>query len=97
MLRHCVMFRWNDEVTAEARAQVKAGLDEMAALDGVVSYRHGPDAGVSDGNWDYVVVGDFVDVDAYQAYAVDEGHVALITEWIKPNISARAAVQYSLD
>ena len=97
MLRHCVMFRWNEGVTAEVTDRVKSGLDALAALDGVAAYRHGPDAGLSDGNWDYVVVGDFIDEAAYRAYGADADHVALINEWIKPNISARAAVQYTLD
>lgn len=94
MFRHCVMFTWNDTVTADVKDAVSAGLDKLASLDGVLSYQHGPDAGVSDGNWDYVVVGDFATVEDYQAYAVDSGHVELIATLIKPNISGRAAVQY---
>lgn len=95
MFRHCVMFRWSDEATDEAKAAVAAGLDELAKMDCITTYKHGPDAGVSDGNWDYVAVGDFADVEAYRVYATDTDHVALITDVIKPNISARAAVQYS--
>ena len=52
MFRHCVMFTFNEDATAEAKAAISAGLDEMAKLEVVVDYRHGPDAGVSDGNWD---------------------------------------------
>jgi len=96
MIRHCVMFNWNDDVSAEAKAAVSAGLDEMAKLDGVAAYSHGPDAGISDGNWDYVVVADFADPDTYSAYATNVDHVALIQTHIKPNISARAAVQFDI-
>lgn len=94
MFRHCVMFKWVDDVSADAKAAVSAGLDELAELACVQSYHHGPDAGVSDGNWDYVAVGDFVSVDEYKIYATDEGHLTLIADLIKPNISARAAIQY---
>lgn len=94
MFRHCVMFKWTDQATDGAKAAVSAGLDQMINLDVVAGYHHGPDAGVSDGNWDYVAVGDFASVENYQAYAVEANHVALIAEHIKPNISARAAVQY---
>jgi hypothetical protein len=96
MLRHCVFFKWADGATDEAKSTISAGLDEMAALDMMEAYSHGPDAGLSDGNWDYVVVGDFADVDAYRAYSADASHQALIVEHIRPNITDRAAVQYEI-
>ena len=65
----------------------------MAAI---ATYTHGPDAGVSEGNWDYVVVGDFASVDDYRTYAADPGHLEMIAELIRPAISARAAVQFEL-
>lgn len=96
MFRHCVMFTWNDAATSEAKAAVAAGLDEMAKLDFVSSFVHGPDAGVSDGNWDYVVVADFAGADEYRTYANDADHLQLIADVIKPAISGRAAVQYEI-
>ena len=96
MLRHCVMFTWSDDVTDEAKAEVSAGLDGLASLPGVVAYRHGPDVGISDGNWDYVVVGDFETTEAYRNYAADQGHLDLIAEKIRPFITGRAAVQYEI-
>jgi len=88
------MFTWNDAATDEAKAAIRAGLDGLAKLDAVAAYHHGPDAGISDGNWDYVAVGDFASVGDYQIYATDAGHLTLINDLIKPNISGRAAVQY---
>ncbi len=96
MIRHCVLFKWAEGATGEAKATIAAGLDALAGLDMVSSYDHGPDAGLSDGNWDYVIVADFADVDRYRAYAADEAHVAFIVDHLRPNISARAAVQYEL-
>lgn len=97
MLRHCVMFKWADGVGDETKATVAAGLDRLAGLECVAGYRHGPDAGLNEGNWDYVVVGDFETVEDYRSYATEAGHVALIADHIGPNISDRAAVQYHLD
>lgn len=94
MLRHCVLFTFNDQATDDAKAAISAGLDELAMLDCVAAFTHGPDAGVSEGNWDYSVAADFADREAYGVYAADTDHVALIEQWIKPNISARAAVQF---
>lgn len=96
MIRHCVMFKWADGATDEAKAAVSAGLDELAKLEVIAAYHHGPDAQISDGNWDYVAVGDFASVADYQAYAVAADHVELIANVIRPNISARAAVQYNI-
>ena len=88
------MFKWTDEATSEGKAAISAGLDALGELDVVRSYIHGPDAGVGDGNWDYAVVGDFADLDDYRTYAADAGHQELIAELIRPNIGARAAIQY---
>lgn len=94
MIRHCVMFRWADGVTDDAIQAIRAGLDRLAALDCVAGYVHGPDAGLVEGNFDYAVVGDFDSIEDYHEYAAEAGHRMLIEEWIKPNIAARAAVQF---
>lgn len=96
MIRHCVMFTWSDEASDSVKTAVSDGLDRLAELPGVVKYVHGPDAGLADGNWDYVVTGDFVDEDAYLAYSVEQSHVELIASLIRPNITGRAAVQFVL-
>lgn len=91
------MFRWAEGTTDETKAAVASGLDEMIKLDCVSAYKHGADAGISDGNFDYVAVGDFESIAAYRAYATDPGHLDLIASVIKPAISSRAAVQYHYD
>ncbi len=88
------MFRWADGVTDDVKKVIGSGLDRLAELDCVSGYTHGPDAGVSEGNFDYVVVADFASVDDYREYATEPGHQALIDELIRPNIAARAAVQF---
>ncbi len=93
--RHVVMFQWADHVDDEHIAKVNAGL---SALPGVIeqirSYVHGTDAGVSDGNFDYVVVADFDNVDDYRTYSDHPQHVSVVSELIKGHITSRAAVQY---
>lgn len=96
MFRHCVMFTWNDTATDEAKAAVASGLDEMAKLDFVGSFVHGPDVGIDERSWDYVVVADFASADDYQTYANDADHQKLIADVIKPAVSGRAAVQYEI-
>jgi len=74
-----------------------------AALDGLVeaipeigTYRHGPDAGVNEGNFDYVVVGDFASKDDYVVYRDHPEHQAMIKALIVGNVADRAAVQYEV-
>jgi hypothetical protein len=97
MLRHVVMFRWNDSVDEGHVAAVAAGLDELRArIPEIVSYHHGPDVGINDGNYDYVVVGDFVDQDDYLAYRDHPLHSAFIASLITGRVAERGAVQYRL-
>ena len=98
MLRHVVMFRWTADATDEAKAAVARGLDGLpGAIPEIAAYRHGPDAGLADGNWDHVVVGDFADEAAYLEYRDHPVHQALIADHIRPIVAERAAVQYVID
>jgi hypothetical protein len=98
MLRHIVLFRWNEQATQERRQEV---LDGLAALPDQVphirAFRFGADAGLSQGNFDLGVVADFDDADGYDAYAKHPAHVMLVTEVIRPVIAERAAVQHTWD
>ncbi len=98
MMRHVVMFKWADGVDADHVAAVAAGLDNLAAtIDQIKRYRHGPDIGLSDQNFDYVVVGDFDSADDYVAYRDHPVHQAFIAELIAGRVTERAAVQYDID
>ncbi len=95
MFRHVVMFRWNPDASAEAKALVASGLAELPdAIETIRAYRFGPDAGLAEGNWDFVVVADFDDRDGYVVYRDHMIHQALITERIRPVVAERAALQY---
>lgn len=97
-IRHVVMFRWAAHVDAEHIGRVRDGLSALPAAIGVIrSYVHGPDAGVSDGNYDYAVVADFDSVDDWRTYRDHPQHVQLIDELIKGHVTDRAAVQFETD
>ena len=97
MIRHTVMFTWKPEATEEQRKRV---AEELSRLPGVIpsirAYSMGTDIGVNQGNFDFVVVGDFDDVDGYIAYRDDPTHQAIIKEHIQDLVAHRAAVQYEL-
>ncbi len=98
MFRHVVMFKWADDVDDDHVAAVGAGLDNLAVtIEQIKQYRHGSDAGLSDQNFDYVVVGDFDTADDYAVYRDHSVHQQFITELIAGRITERAAVQYEID
>ena len=97
MFRHVVMFRWNEDVTIDEVSATGRALDALPGLvPAIRDYRHGGDAGVNSGNFDYVVVADFDDVDGYLAYRDHPDHQALIAEHIAGRVADRAAVQYEV-
>ena len=94
-LRHVVMFTWVDGLGPDFVDRVREGLDSMpAAIDAIRSYAHGTDIGVSEGNYDYVVVADFDNVEGFRTYREHPHHVLFVEEVIKGNVAQRAAVQY---
>jgi len=93
--RHVVMFKWNDDVDTDHIERVRDRLSGLpTAIDVIRSYVHGSDVGVSDGNYDYVVVADFDNVNDYRTYRDHPDHVLMIEELVKGRVADRAAVQY---
>eukprot|EP00039_Didymoeca_costata_P012527 m.180755 g.180755 ORF g.180755 m.180755 type:complete len:103 (-) comp15502_c0_seq4:2150-2458(-) len=96
--RHVVMFKWDTEkASAEHRAGVGAELDKMAkSIDTIVSFKHGKDAGLSESNFDYVLVVDFANEEGYVTYRDSPAHQEFLTKNIKGFIQNRSAVQHKL-
>ena len=98
MIRHVVMFRFHDHVTADDVAEFGAGLSAMVPnVPGIVAYQHGPDVGVNAGNHDYVVTADFATIDDYTIYRDHPAHRAVIERFTGPLVAGRAAVQFDLE
>ena len=92
MFTHIVTFKWR-ESGADAAA-IAAALNDLALrLDGVSSYRCGPDAGFSPGAYDFAVMGTFTDRDAFVAYRDHPDHQRILAELIRPNVESRTVVQ----
>jgi Stress responsive A/B Barrel Domain len=96
-LRHVVMFRFGAGTSEEQVRALADGLDRMpGAVGTMVDYRHGRDAGVTEGAYDYVVVGDFATVDDYLTYRNHPDHQALIRDLVRPILAERASIQFEL-
>jgi len=97
MIRHTVMFRWAPTWTEDQRAAVEAALGELPAVVPTIrSYHFGSDIGVNEGNFDFVVVADFDDVEGFLTYRDHPQHQRVIAELIAPHIETRHAVQFEL-
>jgi len=98
MLRHVVMFQWKEGASEAEKAAVSAGLGELpGAIPQIRRYEFGGDAGLTEGNQDFVVVADFDSEADYDAYRIHPEHVRVIQEAIRPAISSRVGIQYRLD
>jgi Stress responsive A/B Barrel Domain len=97
MIRHVVLFTWDEEMTDEMERQFAAELTALAPkLAGLRSYHAGPDAGVIEGNFDFAVVADFDDAESYLAYRGNAEHQDIIKRLSAPHSKNRASVQYEI-
>jgi hypothetical protein len=95
VFRHVVMFRLADDMTDDQKEALRAGLGRLPELiPEIRAYRFGADAGINEGNFDFVVTADFDDADAYLAYRDNPVHKQVVAERIAPFVTKRAAVQF---
>ena len=82
----------DDDLTA-----IIEGLEALPGLvPEILSYSIGRDLGIQDGSYDLVIVADFEDRAAFDAYNANADHLEVISAKIKPHLGARSAVQYAL-
>lgn len=98
MFRHVVLFRWKADTSEAQKHAVSAALATLPAqIDSLRAYRFGPDAGLADGNWDFVVTADFDDQAGYLAYRDHPAHTEVVSSTVAPLLDDRAAVQFELE
>ena len=95
VLRHVVLFTWTDEADEDRRSATVDALRRLREdVGGMSSLTVTSDAGLVDGNAHTILVADFPDEEAFQRYAQDPVHKAVIAEHVKPWLAGRSAVQY---
>ncbi|WP_304451541.1 Dabb family protein [Nocardiopsis sp. YSL2] len=95
-IRHIALFRWRDDVAPEGVTRVQEHLARLpGAIPELRAYSFGPDAGISDGAFDFAVVADVDDEDGFAAYRDHPEHQAALGV-IRPMLADRAAIQYTL-
>ena len=95
MIRHVVVFRWNDSVTDEQLGSMSAALDALpGAIPEIVTYRHGRDLGLAPTNFQYSITAEFASVDDFAVYRDHRDHQQFIADHITGRVADRAAVQF---
>jgi hypothetical protein len=93
--RHVVLLRWADDVPEDHVERVRVELDELPRqIPQIRSFLHGSDVGVSEGNYDYVVVADFDNVHDWRSFREHPAHLLFMEEHITGKFKDRAAIQY---
>ncbi|NVI90086.1 Dabb family protein [Actinomadura sp. BRA 177] len=93
--RHVVMFKWAEGTTTGQQDEVAAKLGELpGVIPEIGAYSLGVNAGVNPGGYEFVVVADFADRDAYLVYRDHPAHRAVVDAFITPIAAERAAIQY---
>ena len=91
---HLASFKWKDQTTPADVEKITAALTELApTMDGVESYRCGPDVSRTPNSYDYAVVGVFGSRDDFLAYRDNPEHQRILKELIGPNLASRIVVQ----
>ena len=97
MIRHVVMFKFREDVDDAQRQAVHDAIATMPEATGVTeTYTLGPDLSLAEGNFDFAVVGDFADQDAYLTYRDHPEHRRIVLDIIRPAITDRAAIQFEI-
>jgi endonuclease/exonuclease/phosphatase family metal-dependent hydrolase len=94
MIRHIAMFTWADDTTDEQVASIAGALEALPAIiPEIVRYTVGANLALTEGNADFVVVGDFASEEDYRTYASHPAHVAVSNDHIKPVLGTMKRIQ----
>ncbi len=97
MIHHIVTLELassDPEIRSSQAHELVRRLEALADLPGVVSLRVHHDLGLVAGHWELVLVGQYEDVAALEAYQSDPRHLEIVA-WMNDGVvSARSTVDY---
>jgi hypothetical protein len=97
MIRHIALIRFKDEVTSGDIENLEAGLRALPEkISAIEAYAFGRDLGVSEGTWDFAIVADFADVEAFHAYQADPDHVEVLAYLSRPLTAEIKRIQFEI-
>lgn len=91
---HVVALTFKTDVTDSVIADLVAELDDLGRRAQAISFQHGRDLQIREGNADYAITAVFDDEQAFGAYMADPQHQRIIRQLLTPNVQTRSAVQF---
>ena len=101
MVKHIILWRLREDLTAEEKARVKqnikAGLEGLAGrIPGLLDIKVNVDGRLDSSNADVMLDSTLVDEAALRAYAVHPEHVAVADGKVRPYTSLRTCLDYEI-
>jgi hypothetical protein len=88
------MFRFKQDAPSNTVRSIEEGLARLPDLiEEIESYRFGADLGLRAGNFDFCLIAEFADAEAFARYADHPEHQRFIRERITPSVAERVSVQ----
>ena len=94
MFRQVISIRWAESVTDQQKQAYREALDGLRSIPELTELRWGDDAGIFEGNFDFVAVMDFPDFAAARRYVEHPLHQAYIRDHAQVVIAERVVVQH---
>jgi heme-degrading monooxygenase HmoA len=91
---HVVTLTFRPDTTATVISKLAAALDDLAPQSNAISFQHGGDLHIREGNADYAITAVFHDEEAFRAYMASPQHQQIIRDLVTPYMQARSAVQF---
>lgn len=97
MIRHVALFRLKEDAPEDTARTLEEALFVLAQkISEIETYTYGRDLGVREGNFDFGVVADFSDVEAFKRYVNHPDHQAFLLECLSPVLAERVSIQFEL-
>ena len=97
MIRHVVLFKWNEGVDEAHIAATKAALDRLpSVIPEILSFPNGPDLQAVPANYDYVITAEFASLDDFFIYREHPEHQKFVAAYITDHCQ-RVAAQFNVD
>ena len=102
MVKHIILWRLREDLTAEEKENVKkdikTGLEGLAGrIPGLLDIRVNVDGRLETSNADVMLDSTFTDESALRAYAVHPEHVAVADGKVRPYTCLRTCLDYEIN
>jgi len=93
-----VLLRFRRDASDAAKRALREGLAGLPAqIPELRRYQVGDDLGLVEGNFDFAIVAEVDDPEAFRAYVDHPAHQEVVAQRIRPILEERVAVQYLVD